>query len=52
MLLTLISLKFTTKVMTHNGVDTSMNYAFENYDTSVRLIDLSPPLNSYPTFVF
>ena len=52
MLFTLICLEFTTKVMTHNGVDISMNFVFENRDPSVRTMDLEAPLNSHPTYIF
>ena len=52
MLHILIHLEFTTKVMTHNSIDISMNFAFENYDTSMRLMNLDAPLNAYTTFIF
>ena len=52
MLLTLIHLEFNTKVMTHNGIDVSMNFALENYDTNMRVMNLDKPLNYHPTFIF
>ena len=47
-----MNFEFATKAMTHNGISVNMNFALENYDANVRVMDIDAPLNSYPTFVF
>ena len=47
-----MSFEFATKAIIHNGISVKMNFALEDYDANVRVMDIDAPLNSYPAFVF